>query len=343
MRFGKRPNEVKDHQFWISIKNDQPKTTCCHRAFLFSLGGFNGGVPPVFLCFSISRKLPFCAARAFTYRLVGMGLCWSDHPNLYNFYCFCGKGEVISAYISVYQHLHPGDARYLSIQGYALFSIVFSTLFLIASYWFSLKNVSSVFKDRFSWKLIKASLFYLVFSSLGPWAVGGIVAPLGKGSIWYKLAIYFYLHFQYNVWFILALWGILFYIFEEAGLKFSAKKTLCFFYLLNGGIRPIAFHALGKTSPTLLPSGRPGGGFCSAIQNAQKSGGIGIKTIFGHYGFSFKNCRAGNARQAGNATRYRSALFCRFGLEGSRFCDRLPSLDVFGDHKPFIICLSKTF
>ncbi|MGB8705308.1 MAG: hypothetical protein WCD31_09785 [Gillisia sp.] len=146
------------------------------------------------------------------------------------------------------------------VQGYALFSIIFSTLFLFASYWFSwfsCKYVSPKLKKRFSWKLIKAGLFYLVFSSLGPWAVGGIMATLGKGSIWYKLAIYFYLHFQYNAWFIFAILGVLFYILEEAGLSFPQKNLNSFFLFLNAGVilslflsglwvqPPLIFYLLG--------------------------------------------------------------------------------------------------
>lgn len=122
------------------------------------------------------------------------------------------------------------------IQGYALFSIIFSTLFLVASYWFTwfaIKHVPKHFKNRFSWKLIKTSLLYLVLSSIGPWAVGGVMATLGSASIWYKTSIYFYLHFQYNGWFILALLGILFYIFEEKGIHFNSQKLKSFFLLLN--------------------------------------------------------------------------------------------------------------
>lgn len=125
------------------------------------------------------------------------------------------------------------------IQGYALFSIIFSTLFLVASYWFTwfaLKNIPVSYKNRFSWKLVRASLVYLVFSSLGPWAIGGVMATLGPSSIWYKLAIYFYLHFQYNGWFILAILGTLFYIFEEVGIRFSPKKQNRFYALLNSGV-----------------------------------------------------------------------------------------------------------
>lgn len=123
--------------------------------------------------------------------------------------------------------------------GYALFSIIFSTLFLIASYffaWFVFKNVPEHFKETYSYKCIKAALWYMIVSSIGPWALGGIMATLGNTSIWYKMAIYFYLHFQYNGWFILALIGILFYLLEKTNLQPSRKEFKVFFWLLNSGI-----------------------------------------------------------------------------------------------------------
>ncbi|MAP80826.1 MAG: hypothetical protein CL526_07025 [Aequorivita sp.] len=121
-------------------------------------------------------------------------------------------------------------------QGYALYSIIFSTLFLFATYWFAwfaIKYVPANFKNKFSWKLVKASLWYLVISSLGPWAIGIVMATLGTTSVWYKTSIYFYLHFQYNGWFILALLGILFYFLEERNVKFRAADLQSFYLLLN--------------------------------------------------------------------------------------------------------------
>ncbi|QQX75823.1 MULTISPECIES: hypothetical protein [Aequorivita] len=125
------------------------------------------------------------------------------------------------------------------IQGYALYSIIFSTLFLFASYWFAwfaIKYIPQHFKKRFSWKLIKTALWYLVISSVGPWAIGGVMATLGPGSIWYKSSIYFYLHFQYNGWFIIALLGVLFYVLEGKGIQFNTEKLKSFFLLLNVGV-----------------------------------------------------------------------------------------------------------
>jgi hypothetical protein len=83
-------------------------------------------------------------------------------------------------------------------QGYALFSIVFSTLFLLASYWFTwffIKYSSKTDKKLDSYKTLKIALVYLVISSTGTWVLGAIMTVLGPLSIWYRLAIYFYLHF----------------------------------------------------------------------------------------------------------------------------------------------------
>lgn len=140
-------------------------------------------------------------------------------------------------------------------QGYALFSITFSTLFLFASYflsWFFLKNIPVHYKGSNSYKCIKASLIFLVFSSIGPWAIGGVMATLGNTSIWYKLSIYFYLHFQYNAWFILALAGIFFYLLEKAGLSINKKEFRSFYLLLISAIILSFFLSVLWVNPPVI-------------------------------------------------------------------------------------------
>lgn len=72
----------------------------------------------------------------------------------------------------------------------------------------------------------------MVISSLGPWALGIIMNTLGGASIWYRISIYFYLHFQYNGWFIVALFGIYFYILEQHNIVISKKLFNKFYWLL---------------------------------------------------------------------------------------------------------------
>lgn len=137
-------------------------------------------------------------------------------------------------------------------QGYALFSILFSTLFLFASYWFTLfflKNTTIEVKAMACFPYIKASLYYLVISSIGPWALGGIMSFVGSNSIWYRLAIYFYLHFQYNAWMLLALIGLLIFVFEKRGIKIRYKQSRIFLVILNISIVLTFFLSALWTKP----------------------------------------------------------------------------------------------
>ncbi|MCW5517183.1 hypothetical protein [Muriicola sp. Z0-33] len=123
--------------------------------------------------------------------------------------------------------------------GYALFSIIFSTLFLFASYWFTwffLKYTPITYRKSDSFKCIRASLWYLVISSAGPWALGAIMNILGPESVWYRLAIYFYLHFLYNGWMILSLVGMLLFVLERQQLVIPEKTMKLFYGSLNLGI-----------------------------------------------------------------------------------------------------------
>ncbi len=125
------------------------------------------------------------------------------------------------------------------ITGYALLSIFFSTYFLFNSYAFIrlfLKHTSIEQKHTKSYKLVRASLWLMVLSSIGPWALGGIMNTLGSTSSWYRNAIYFYLHFQYNGWFLVALIGILFFLFEKHSIVISKKAFHLFYRLFLSGV-----------------------------------------------------------------------------------------------------------
>ncbi|WBX72335.1 hypothetical protein [Tenacibaculum retecalamus] len=123
--------------------------------------------------------------------------------------------------------------------GYAFFSILFSSLFLITSYVFTFlvfKYTSTLQKKTYSYKCIRIALWYMIISSMGPWALGIIIKTTGSSSDLYRNAIYFYLHFQYNGWFILALFGVFFYVLEQHKILLPKKTFQFFFWLLNIGV-----------------------------------------------------------------------------------------------------------
>lgn len=95
-----------------------------------------------------------------------------------------------------------------SLQGYKAVSIIFSTLFLFLTYWFGYLVYKKSNTKSISAKLIKASIGFMLISSVGPLALGFLKAT-GNTGIIYQNAIYFYLHFQMNGWMVLAVLGLI--------------------------------------------------------------------------------------------------------------------------------------
>ncbi len=98
------------------------------------------------------------------------------------------------------------------IEGYGLYSIIFSTLSIFVSYFFAArywKDLNKLPGKNVVHHWFKAALFFNVFSSLGAFALAGMMAAKIVHQNWYLAAEYFYLHFQYNGWFFFAGMGLL--------------------------------------------------------------------------------------------------------------------------------------
>jgi len=114
-------------------------------------------------------------------------------------------------------------------QGYAAVSISFSTLHVFCSYYF----VYLIWKHHKidhlpSRYLLKASLLFMLLSTVGIWCLGPAVIMLGKATAFYQIAIQFFLHFQFNGWFLIAVIAVFFHIIQ---LK-DSKRFRLFFRLL---------------------------------------------------------------------------------------------------------------
>jgi len=115
-------------------------------------------------------------------------------------------------------------------QGYAFASIVFSTLHIFCSYYFC----SLVIKDSKpatlpEKKMLRTALFFMVFSTLGVWCLGPAVGIMGKESAFYQIAIQFFLHFQFNGWFIFTVLALFFNQFKA---NINEKQFRLFYALL---------------------------------------------------------------------------------------------------------------
>lgn len=119
------------------------------------------------------------------------------------------------------------------VQGYGPVSIAFSTMHILCSYVFIWRLWRDMGVQRtFSRRLLKTALFFQAFSTLGIWLMGPIMAGPLRQSSFYQLAVQFYLHFQFNGWFIIALLAIFFKLSEKAGISFPARPLKQFYYLL---------------------------------------------------------------------------------------------------------------
>nr|WP_315196370.1 hypothetical protein [uncultured Flavobacterium sp.] len=118
-------------------------------------------------------------------------------------------------------------------QGYAFASILFSTLHIFCSYCF----VHLIWKDAkpntfLEKKMLRTSLFFMVLSTLGVWCLGPAVGIMGKASAFYQIAIQFFLHFQFNGWFLFAVLAL---FFKQSKLNADEKKFREFYNLLVTG------------------------------------------------------------------------------------------------------------
>ncbi len=122
------------------------------------------------------------------------------------------------------------------IQGYGLFSIIFSSSHIVLSYFFVVFVFKDLAKSRASKSLsklfLKTALIFLFISSLGTWSLSPILLNYGRDALYYG-AIQFFLHFQFNGWFIFAMLAIIFRIFETRGIEFNKVLSIRFYQLLT--------------------------------------------------------------------------------------------------------------
>tara|TARA_R110000868_G_scaffold342194_2_gene603019 strand:- start:28937 stop:30139 length:1203 start_codon:yes stop_codon:yes gene_type:complete len=115
-------------------------------------------------------------------------------------------------------------------QGYAAVSISFSTLHIFCSYYF----VYLIWKyhktqSKVTSYLLKGSLVFMLVSTIGVWCLGPAVAMTGQASAFYQIAIQFFLHFQFNGWFLIAVIAVLLHLLQ---IQDSKQFQLFFKFLI---------------------------------------------------------------------------------------------------------------
>jgi len=126
-------------------------------------------------------------------------------------------------------------------QGYALFSITFSTLSILLSYlfiyfyWRDLNKVKGALSTTI-W--FKAALVQWFLSSVGVFTLAYLMATASRVQEWYFASIYFFLHFQYNGWFLFACFGLFFSFLLKNSNSFALKTNRMLFTVLAVTVIP---------------------------------------------------------------------------------------------------------
>ena len=121
------------------------------------------------------------------------------------------------------------------MQGYKGFSIVLLSVFGITSYVYSfqfLKDLKGSKNNGIEEKYIRYSIYYYLLSSLATWFLVYVILAVGKTSLYYN-TIYFYLHFLYNGFIVLALFGIFFKVLKKMNIPILEYNKKLLFWLTN--------------------------------------------------------------------------------------------------------------
>jgi hypothetical protein len=122
-----------------------------------------------------------------------------------------------------------GMAISFPIQGYAFYSILFSSLHIVLSYIFCvLVWIDHSKENQTISLLLRTAIILLFISTIGVGIVAYIMASRSGNGVLYQLAIQFYLHIQFNGWLLFALLALFFHRFE--GVLKLGKRNFKLFY-----------------------------------------------------------------------------------------------------------------
>lgn len=132
-------------------------------------------------------------------------------------------------------------------QGHDTISITFSTLYIFCTYgytWQFIKDIRLKLFQAPQFTLAACATCSLVLSSAGPFTLAYIMASGSTNNILFRDALYFFLHFQYNGFFTLAVFALFFakiYPQQEGVVPTTVRR---FSTLLYASIIPSFFLSL---------------------------------------------------------------------------------------------------
>lgn len=127
-----------------------------------------------------------------------------------------------------------GMAISFPIQGYGIASISFSMIHVVLSYRFSYKLIRDLKlqKDSPSILFLRTALYLMILSTMALWLIAPVMSLKLQGSALYYGLVQFFLHFQFNGWYIFGAFALLFKLFENKNIVIAFERLKWFYYLL---------------------------------------------------------------------------------------------------------------
>lgn len=152
------------------------------------------------------------------------------------------------------------------LQGYGAVSIAFSTLHLVAAGGFAVRLWREGVATPVARGSLRLALVWMLASGLGPLALGPITALGGRDSPAYHLAVYFYLHAQYNGWFVFFLQALALQLLTGGGAGLDhGRIAVAVRWLAIGSVLTFAQSTLWLEPPAAVRLIALAGGLAQGI------------------------------------------------------------------------------
>lgn len=130
-----------------------------------------------------------------------------------------------------------------TLQGYKMYSIIFSTLFQLLNYWFIFRFYKDLksHDNTIDVKFIKMGMWLGLLSTVMPILIGILVVKKEQGTELYNAFVYTFLHLQYNGWFFFIALGLFYKLLLQKGVAVKQNFANRSFKYLTISVIPAIF------------------------------------------------------------------------------------------------------
>jgi hypothetical protein len=128
--------------------------------------------------------------------------------------------------------------------GYKWPSIAFSTLSVVFSYLFAIRAWKDMGEASMPYPVVqwfRSGLVMMVLSTFGTFFLAWLMMQKGYSQEWYIGSVYFFLHFQYNGWFLFAILGCFYYFLSRIPYQAGCHARTQVYRLLLIAVVPAYF------------------------------------------------------------------------------------------------------